>query len=83
MSGHFGFSQFLAGRTFMPYKHGFRCYSSWTASCSQLSEAQTFCVNIGVEKIVYGGGIFHYYLTKVDLRDQQVSLLSRLQDTRF
>ncbi len=46
-------------------------------------DAQTVCVNIAVEKIVSGGGIIHYYLAKVDLRDQQVSLLSRLLDLRF
>ena len=56
----------------------------WIAELISLSEdAQTLCVNIGVEKIVSGGGIMHYYLAKVELRDQQVSLLSRLLDTRF
>ncbi len=56
----------------------------WIAELISLSEdAQTLCVNIGVEKIVSGGAIMHYYLAKVDLRDQQVSLLSRLLDTRF
>jgi len=56
----------------------------WIAELVSLSEdAQTVCVNIAVEKIVSGGGIIHYYLAKVDLRDQQVSLLSRLLDTRF
>jgi hypothetical protein len=56
----------------------------WIAELVSLSEdAQTVCVNIAVEKIVSGGGIIHYYLAKVDLRDQQVSLLSRLPDIRF
>jgi hypothetical protein len=40
-------------------------------------------VNIGIEKIVSGGNIVHYYLAKVDLSDQQVIPLSRLQDIRF
>ena len=56
----------------------------WIRELVSLSEdAQTVCVNIAVEKIVSGGGIIHHYLAKVDLRDQQVSLLSRLLDTRF
>jgi hypothetical protein len=56
----------------------------WIAELISLSEdAQTLCVNVGVEKIVSGGGIMHYYLAKLELRDQQVSLLSRLLDTRF
>jgi len=56
----------------------------WIAELISLSEdAQTLCVNIGVEKTVSGGGIMHYYLAKVELRDQQVGLLSRLLDTRF
>ena len=56
----------------------------WIRELVSLSEdAQTVCVNIAVEKIVSGGGIIHYYLAKVDLRDQQVSLLSRLLDSRF
>jgi Clp amino terminal domain, pathogenicity island component len=55
----------------------------WIAELISLSEdAQTLCVNIGVEKSV-SGGTMHYYLAKVELRDQQVSLLSRLLDTRF
>jgi len=56
----------------------------WIRELVSLSEdAQTVCVNIAVEKIVSGGGIIRYYLAKVDLRDQQVSLLSRLLDSRF
>jgi hypothetical protein len=56
----------------------------WISEVISLSEdAQTICVNIGVEKTVSGGGIVHYYLANVDLRDQQVSLLSRLLDIRF
>ena len=56
----------------------------WIRELVSLSEdAQTVCVNIAVEKIVSGGGIIHYYLAKVDLRNQQVSLLSRLLDSRF
>jgi len=46
-------------------------------------DARTLHVNIGVEEIVSGGGIVHYYLAKVDLPDQQVTLLSRLLDTRY
>jgi Clp amino terminal domain, pathogenicity island component len=56
----------------------------WIPQLVSLSEeARTLHVNIGVEKIVSGGGIVHYYLAKVDLPDQQVTLLSRLLDTRF
>ena len=56
----------------------------WIPGLVSLSEdARTLHVNIGVEKIVSGGGIVHYYLAKVDLLDQQVTLLSRLLDTRF
>jgi hypothetical protein len=46
-------------------------------------DARTLYGNIGVEKIVSGGTIVHYYLAKVDLSDQEVILLSRLQDIRF
>jgi hypothetical protein len=43
----------------------------WIAELISLSEdAQTLCVNIGVEKIVSGGGIMHYDLAKVELRDR-------------
>jgi hypothetical protein len=56
----------------------------WIPQLVSLSEdARTLHVNIGVEKIVSGGGIVHYYLAKVDLTDQQVTLLSRLLDTGF
>jgi hypothetical protein len=56
----------------------------WFPQLVALSEdARTLYVNIGVEEIVSGGGIVHYYLAKVDLPDQQVTLLSRLLDTRF
>jgi hypothetical protein len=56
----------------------------WIADLISLSEdAQTLRVNIGVETTVSGGGIMQYYLASVDLRDQQVSLLSRLLDTHF
>jgi hypothetical protein len=56
----------------------------WIAELVSLSEdALTLLVNIGVETVVSGGGIMYYYLAKVDLRDQQVSLLSRLLDIRF
>lgn len=56
----------------------------WIPELVSLAEdARTLHVNIGVEKIVSGGGIVHYYLAKVDLPDQQVTLLSRLLDTRF
>lgn len=56
----------------------------WITELVSLSEdAQTLYINIGVEKIVSGGGIVHYYLAKVDLPDQEVTLLSRLLDIRF
>jgi hypothetical protein len=56
----------------------------WIAELISLSEdALTLLVNIGVERVVSGGGVMHYYLAKVELRDQQVSLLARLLDTRF
>lgn len=54
-----------------------------TELVSSSEDARTLYINIGVEKIVSGGGIVHYYLAKVDLLDQQVTLLSRLLDTRF
>jgi hypothetical protein len=46
-------------------------------------DAGTVYVNIGIEKVVSGGGVVHYYLAKVDLADQEVKLLSRLMDIRF
>ena len=56
----------------------------WIPELVSVSEdTRTLYVNIGVEKIVSSGGIVHYYLAKVDLADQQVTLLSRLLDTRF
>jgi len=56
----------------------------WITELVSLSEdARTLYINIGVEKIVSGGGIVHYYLAKVDLPDQEVTLLSRLLDIRF
>lgn len=56
----------------------------WIVELVSLSEdARTLYVNVGVEKTVSGGGFVHYYLAKVDLSDQQVTLLSRLQDIRF
>ena len=56
----------------------------WILELVSLSEdARTLFVNIGVEKVVSGSGIVHYYLAKVDLPDQQVTLLSQLLDTRF
>ena len=56
----------------------------WIPELVSLSEnARTLYVNIGVEKIVSGGSIVHYHLAKVDLPDQQVTLLSRLLDNRF
>jgi Clp amino terminal domain, pathogenicity island component len=56
----------------------------WITELVSLSEdARTLYINIGVEKIVSGGGIIHYYLAKVDLPDQAVTLLSRLLDIRF
>jgi hypothetical protein len=56
----------------------------WITELVSLSEnARTLYINVGVEKIVSGGGIVHYYLAKVDLPDQEVTLLSRLLDIRF
>jgi ClpA/ClpB-like protein len=46
-------------------------------------DARTVYVNIGIEKVVSGGGVVHYHLAKVDLADQEVKLLSRLMDIRF
>lgn len=49
-----------------------------------LSEnAGTVYVNVGIEKLVSGGGIVHYCLAKVDLADQEVRPLSRLMDIHF
>jgi hypothetical protein len=56
----------------------------WVPELLSLSEnGRTLYVNIGVGTIVANGEVFHYYAAKVDLQDQQVSLLSRLLDTRF
>lgn len=56
----------------------------WIPELVSLSDdARALYVNIGVEKIVSGGSIVHYHLAKVDLPDQQVTLLSQLLDTRF
>lgn len=56
----------------------------WITELVSLSEdARTLYINIGVEKIVTGGGIVLYYLAKVDMLDQEVTLLSRLLDIRF
>lgn len=46
-------------------------------------DAQTVRVIIAVERIAPRSGIIQYHLANVDLRDQQVNLLSRLLDTRF
>jgi hypothetical protein len=54
-----------------------------TELVSLLEDARTLYINIGVEKIVSGGRIIHYYFAKVDLPDQEVTLLSRLLDIRF
>ena len=56
----------------------------WILDLVSLSEdARTLYVNIGIEKIVSRGGIVHYYLARVDLPDQEITLMSRLQDIRF
>lgn len=56
----------------------------WITELVSLSEdARTLYIDIGVEKIVSGGGIVHYYLAKMDLPEQEVTLLSRLLDIRF
>jgi hypothetical protein len=55
----------------------------WIRELVSLSEdAQTVRVNIAVE-IDSVGSIIHYHLANVDLRDQHVSILSQLLDTRF
>lgn len=46
-------------------------------------DANTVRVNMAIETIASGAGAIHNYLANVDLRDQRVSLLSRLLDTRF
>jgi len=56
---------------------------SITELVSLSEDARTVYVNIGIEKVVSGGGVVHYHLAKVDLADQEVRLLSRLMDTRF
>jgi hypothetical protein len=64
----------------LPVAHG----RPWITELVSLSEdARALYINIGVEKIVSGGGIVHFYLAKVDLPDQEVTLLSRLLDIRF
>jgi len=56
----------------------------WIRELISLSEdAKTLYVNIGVEKTVSGGGAVHYYFAKIGLPEQEVTLLSRLQDIRF
>jgi len=56
----------------------------WILDLVSLSEdARILYVKIGIEKIVFGGGIVHYYLARVDLPDQEVTLMSRLQDIHF
>ena len=56
----------------------------WILDLVSLSEdARILYVKIGIEKIVSGGGIVHYYLARVDLPDQEVTLMSRLQDIHF
>jgi hypothetical protein len=56
----------------------------WITDLIYLSEnARTLYINIAVEKTVSGGGILHYYFAKVDLPEQEVTLLSRLLDLRF
>lgn len=56
----------------------------WITELVSLSEdARILYVNIGVERVVSSGGIVHYYLAKVDLPGQEVTLLSRLLDIRY
>lgn len=43
-------------------------------------DARTVYVTIGIEKVVSGGGVVHYYLAKIDLADQEARILSRLMD---
>jgi hypothetical protein len=50
---------------------------------SMSEDAGTVYVNIGIERVVSGGGIVHYYLARINLADQEVKLLSRLMDSRF
>jgi hypothetical protein len=54
------------------------------AEIVSLSEdARTVYANIGIEKVVSGGGVVRYHLAKADLADQEVRLAPRLMDTRF
>jgi hypothetical protein len=46
-------------------------------------DARTVYVNVGIERIVSGGRLVHYYLASVDLTDQEVKVLSRLMDSCF
>ena len=56
----------------------------WITELVSLSEdARTVYVNIGVAKIVSGGGVIEHYFARVELADQEVKLLSRLMDIRF
>lgn len=56
----------------------------WIVELIGLSEdAGTVYVKIGMERVVSGGGVLHYYLAKVDFADQEVKVLSRLMDTYF
>jgi len=56
----------------------------WIVELVSLSEdACTVYGNIGVERVASGGSVIHYYLARVDLADQEVTLLSRLMDIRF
>jgi len=56
----------------------------WITELVSLSEdARTVDVNIGVEKIVSGGGVIEHYFARVELADQEAKLLSRLMDIRL
>jgi hypothetical protein len=56
----------------------------WIREIVSLSEdGGVLYVNMGVETKVSGGGAIHYSLAKVDLSDQQVTLMSLLLDIHF
>jgi len=58
-------SQSPMGR-FVDCRNWFRCRK----------DARTVYVTIGIEKVVSGGGVVHYYLAKIDLADQEARILS-------
>ena len=56
----------------------------WITELVSLSEdAETLCVNAGVEKAVSNGAVVHYFLSSVNLSDGKLRLLAPLRDVRF